>query len=131
MKNFFGLILGCCVCALLGAWREGLLFLGAALFVSLPEFPVCRWYGVAIGGLAAGAAELLAGDGAVLFWALTATALIALSLRSLPKTAILTAAGWVMLKNGVGPEIYVPLYIGVIYNAAAEFAFAEIGMNSD
>ncbi len=131
MKKYFGLLFGLGICALLGVWREGLVFLCAALFVSLPEPPAGRWYGVVLGGLLAAVGTLAAGDSVPVFWALTATALTALSLRSLPRTVILAGLSWLMLRNGAGPEIYVPFFVGVIYNAALAFAFEEIGVENE
>ncbi len=130
MKKYFAVLFGLGICALLGVWREGLMFFCAALFVSLPRPPVCRWYGVVLGGLLAAVGTLAAGDSVPMFWALTAAALTALSLRSLPRTVILAGLSWLMLRNDVGPEIYVPFFVGVIYNAAVEFALNEIGVEN-
>ncbi len=126
MKKFFEFVLGVLVCALVGVWREGLIFLLAGLFVGLPKPPEIRWYALALGGLLSGIVISVAGNSVPMFWALTVTAAMSLALSSLPRTALLTGIGWLLLKNGIGAEIYVPLYIGVIYNAILVFTYGEI-----
>ena len=121
LKKWILLAIALVLCLFAGVGLYGLLFAGAAFFVSFPRFAPCRWYEVIIGALASSITFLLVGDSPVLFWGLLAVAAVSLSLTSLWKTLVFGIGAFFMLRYNVGPEIYISLFIGMIWNAILVF----------
>ena len=126
IRRSVGLALGLVLCIFTGAFWEGLLFLGAAFFVSAPKLPRCRWYEVALGAQAGAVVYLLAGDSRLVFWGLFAIAVGALSLQSLWKTVLVALGALAMLKWDAAAIVYVNLFIGIIWNAILDFTYQKI-----
>ncbi len=126
LKKLWGPAIGLLVCIPAGVFWEGLIFVGTAFFVFLPRLPMCRWYEVALGALISGIAAVFAGDAGFMFWGLLAVALAALSLQSLWKTLMLSAAALALMKLDAGGVIYVATFVGIIWNAILAFTYEEI-----
>ncbi len=121
IKRIFLYAFALAVCFFAGAGAAGLAFAAACVFVSLPKKPLCPWYTVVLGALAADIAAMLVGDGGLMFWGLLLTAAVALALVSLPRAAVLVSAAWLLLELEAPPGIYVPAFAGIIYTSILLF----------
>ena len=126
LKKWILLAMALVLCLLVGVGIYGLAFAAAAFFVSFPKYAPCRWYDIVIGALASSIVVLLTGDSIILFWGLLAVTAVSLSLTSLWKTVLLGIAAYCMLRFDVNPEIYVSLFIGIIWNAILVFTYGKI-----
>ncbi len=114
------------LCWLAGIPAEGAVFASAAFFISFPRLPQCRWYDIVIGALASDCIAMFFGESSIVFWGLLLISAAAVSLTNLPKTALLCVLGWLLLKIGTPPSIYVSLFIGIIWNAILAFTYEKI-----
>ena len=126
LKKWILLTIALLLCLVTGVGVYGLVFAAAAFFVSFPRFAPCRWFGIVMGALISSIAVLLAGDSSVLFWGLLSVAAISLSIISLWKTVLLGTAAFFLLRFDIEAVIYVPLFIGVIWNAILVFTYGKI-----
>ncbi|MCH5188112.1 MAG: hypothetical protein J1F63_06885 [Oscillospiraceae bacterium] len=80
-----------------------------------------KWSVVLLGALVADIAAMIVGGSTVVFWGLLMAAAVILSLRSLPRAAVLAAAAFLVLRLDIEPAVYVSLFLGVIWSGILLF----------
>lgn len=118
IKQFLPLAAVLAACVFLGVFPAAAAFMLGCLLTSARTV---QWHTVILGALVTDIAAMIVGESAVVFWGLLLAAVIILSLRSLPRAAVLAAAAFLVLQLEIEPAVYLSLFLGVIWSGILLF----------
>ena len=106
------------VCFFIGVFPAAAAFALGCLLISARTV---QWSSLLLGAIIADTAAMIVGESTVVFWGLLLAAVIILSLRSLPRAAVLALAAFIVLQLETEPNVYIPLFLGVIWSGILLF----------
>ena len=117
-KQLFPTIAVLAIFFFIGVLPAGAAFMLGCLLISARTV---QWSGVLLGALVADITAMVVGESTVVFWGLMIAAAVILSLRSLPRAALIVAAAFLVLRLNVEPAVYISLFLGVIWSGILLF----------
>ena len=102
----------------IGMFPAGAAFALGCLLISARTV---QWSSLLLGAIISDTMAMIVGESTVVFWGLLTAAVIILSLRSLPRAAVLALAAFLVLRLDIRPTVYVSLFLGVIWSGILLF----------